>query len=100
MEALGLAIFMVSACFFTAMMEHHSSSWHHAIPDDRTRLIIIGAAMGLTALFIFYSPVTAPSGAYINPAVTLVQWRMGSISSTDTFFYIIFQLLGGTLAVY
>jgi aquaporin Z len=100
MEALGLGIFMVSACFFTAMMEHHTSTWHIAFPNNHTRLIIIAAAMGLTALFIFYSPVTAPSGAHINPAITLVQLRLGNINKVDAFFYILFQLIGGTLAVY
>ncbi|MEI9955797.1 MAG: aquaporin [Ferruginibacter sp.] len=100
MEALGLAIFMISACFFTAMMEHLATTWHHAFPEPRTRLAIVAAAMGLTALFIFYSPVTAPSGAHINPAITLVQLRMGKINKIDALFYIIFQFIGGTLAVY
>jgi len=100
MEALGLAVFMVSACFFTAMMEHHSTTWHSAVPNAYSRLIIIAVAMGLTALFIFYSPVTAPSGAHINPAVTLVYLRLGTISKTDAFFYILFQMAGGIAAVY
>ena len=100
MEALGLAVFMVSACFFTAMMEHHSTTWHSAVPNAYSRLIIIAVAMGLTALFIFYSPVTAPSGAHINPAVTLVYLRLGTISKTDAFFYILFQMAGGVAAVY
>ena len=100
MEALGLAVFMVSACFFTAMMEHQSTTWHNAFPNAFGRLIIIAGAMGLTALFIFYSPVTAPSGAHINPAVTLVYLRMGTISKTDAFFYILFQMAGGIAAVY
>ena len=100
MEALGLGIFMISACFFTAMMENHYTAWHIAVPDNYTRLIIIAVAMGLTALFIFYSPVTAPSGAHINPAVTLVYLRLGTIKRVDAFFYIIFQIAGGTIAVY
>lgn len=100
MEALGLGIFMISACFFTAMLEHPSTTWHAAFLNGTTRLIIIAAAMGLTALFIFYSPVTAPSGAHINPAVTLVHLRQGNINRTNAFFYIIFQIAGGTLAVY
>lgn len=56
--------------------------------------------MGATALFIFYSPWTSPSGAQINPAVTLAFWRMGKMDWWDTFFYIIFQFIGGTVAVY
>ncbi|MBS1510936.1 MAG: aquaporin [Bacteroidetes bacterium] len=100
MEALGLGIFMVSACFFTAMLEHPSTQWHKAIPDATVRLVCIAVAMGATAIVIFYSPVTAPSGAHINPAVTLVMLRMKQINAKDAFFYIIFQTIGGTVAVY
>jgi aquaporin Z len=99
-EAIGLAIFMISACFFGAMLESGRSSWHIAIPNDFIRLIIMGASMGTTALFIFYSPVTAPSGAQINPAVTIAFWRLGKMCHWDALFYILFQLAGGTLAVY
>ena len=100
MEGLGLGIFMVSATFFTAMLEHPASPWHTAIPNGPARHFLIALMMGLTALFIFYSPVTAPSGAHINPAVTLVQWRVGNIHKTDALFYMVFQLAGGTVFVY
>ncbi len=99
-EALGLAIFMISACFFGGMLEAKNSSWHIAIPDGFVRLLIMGVLMGLTALFIFYSPITAPSGSHINPAVTVTFWRVGKMCKWDSFFYIIFQFIGGILAVY
>jgi aquaporin Z len=99
-EALGLAIFMVSACFFGAMLESENSSWHHAIPNGFIRLVIMGILMGATALFIFYSPFTAPSGSHINPAVTLTFLRLGKSCHWDTFFYILSQIIGGTIAVY
>ena len=99
-EALGLAIFMISACFFGAMLEAKNSSWHLALTDPFGRSIIMGLLMGLTALFIFYSPFTSPSGSHINPAVTLVFFRLGKMCRWDTVFYIAFQLLGGTIAVY
>lgn len=60
----------------------------------------MGMMMGLTALFIFYSPWTAPSGAQINPAVTLTFWRLDKMCRYDAMFFIIFQFLGGTAAVY
>ncbi|GAB2817440.1 hypothetical protein GCM10027043_17750 [Ferruginibacter profundus] len=56
--------------------------------------------MGLTALFIFYSPFTAPSGAHINPAVTITFLRLGKISRENAAFYILFQFIGGTAAVF
>ena len=99
-EALGLGIFMVSACFFSALMEANNSSVQKAIPDTFTRSLIIGALMGGTALLIFYSPFTSPSGSQINPAVTLSFLWLGKMCQWDAFFYIIFQFIGGTLAVY
>jgi aquaporin Z len=98
-EAFGLAIFMISACFFGAMLEG-KTSWHQAIPSAQARLIITGVLMGSTALFIFYSPFTSPSGSQINPAVTLCFLRLKKISKWDAFFYIVFQIFGGTIAVY
>lgn len=100
MEALGLSIFMISACFFGGMLESLNSAWHHAIPDSFVRTVIMGLMMGLTAAFIFYSPFTSPSGSQINPAVTLVFLRLGRTDKEDALFYIIFQFIGGTLAVY
>jgi len=94
MEVLGLGIFIISACFFTAMLESPLSTWHSVITNGNTRLLLIAAAMGLTAAIIFYSSVTAPSGSYINPAVTLVHLRLGNINKTDALFYIIFQFAG------
>lgn len=60
----------------------------------------MGIAMGSTALFIFYSPFTAPSGSQINPAVTLTFLRLDKMCRYDTLFFIIFQIFGGTVAVY
>lgn len=99
-EALGLYIFMVSACFFGGMLFSPNSSWFQALPDETTRNILMGIAMGSTALFIFYSPWTAPSGSHINPAVTLTFLRLDKMCMYDAIFFSIFQFIGGTLAVY
>jgi aquaporin Z len=99
-EALGLAIFMISACFFGAMLFSGKSSWHQVIPNGLLKNILIGIAMGATALFIFYSPWTSPSGSQINPAVTLTFLRLDKMCRYDAMFFIIFQIIGGTVAVY
>lgn len=99
-EASGLGIFMISACFFSAMLFSQKSSWYDAIPNEMIKNILMGIAMGSTALFIFYSPWTAPSGSQINPAVTLTFLRMGQMCRYDALFFCIFQIAGGTLAVY
>ena len=99
-EAFGLAIFMISACLFTTLFESKGAYFHKLITTGVFRNIIIGLLMGGTALLIFYSPLTAPSGAHINPAVTISFWRLGKIGTADAIFYCIFQVMGGTLAVY
>ena len=99
-EALGLAIFMASACFFSAMLFSPESSWYTAIPDLAIKNILMGVAMGSTALLIFYSPLTAPSGSQINPAVSLSFLRAGKMCRYDVMFYIVFQLFGGPAVVF
>lgn len=99
-EAVGLAIFMVSACFFSAMLFSEKSSWYHLVHGEMLKNVLMGIMMGLTALFIFYSPFTAPSGSHINPAVTLTFLRLGKMCRYDALFFILFQILGGTVAVY
>jgi aquaporin Z len=99
-EALGLAIFMISACFFGALIFSPQSSGHAAFQNDMQRNVLMGLMMGATAMFIFYSPFTAPSGSQINPAVTVTFLRLGKMCRYDAMFFIIFQIIGGTIAVY
>jgi aquaporin Z len=98
-EALGLGIFMISACFFGALLEAANSPIRLAIPNSFLRSIIMGVLMGLTALFIFYSKFTSPSGSHINPAVTITFLRLNKICPWDALFFILFQIAGGVLAV-
>jgi aquaporin Z len=99
-EAFGLAIFMMSACYFSALIFSEKSNWQQAIHGDVMKNIVMGSLMGATALFIFYSPWTAPSGSQINPAVTLTFLRLDKMCRYDALFYVIFQFAGGTLAVF
>jgi len=99
-EALGLALFMFSACFFSALIFPANGLWNHAIHGELMKNILMGLMMALTALFIFYSPWTAPGGSHINPAVTLTFLRLDKMCRYDAMFYVIFQLIGGTIAVY
>lgn len=96
-EALGLGVFMVSACFFSVVLFHPGSSasgWGQSL-----RFLLIGIAMGLTAIGIFLSPFGKLSGAHINPSVTLTFWRLGKIKGQDAIFYAIFQFIGASAGV-
>lgn len=97
-EAVGLGVFMISACVFSVLLFHPDSSafrWNLQL-----RFVLIGLAMGLTAIAIFKSPFGKLSGAHINPSVTLTFWRLGKIKTWDAIFYALFQFIGGSLGVW
>lgn len=100
MEGFGLFIFMVSACFFASILEHRDPSFNIGISNPKIRLLIMAIAMGTTALVIFLSPLTSPSGAFINPSVTIMRWRLGQLSLEKLIWYSVFQTIGGLVAVY
>jgi aquaporin Z len=99
LEALGLGLFMLSACLVTALLEYPASPVHQVIRDANLRRLIIGAAMGLTAIVLIYSPIGKRSGAHMNPSVTLTFWRLGKVGGWDALLYIVAQFTGGLLGV-
>jgi len=99
MEAAGLGLFMVSAGLVTTLLEHPGSFVHRAIPDAGLRRLLIGVAMGLTAIALIYSPWGKQSGAHLNPAVTLTFLRLGKVRKVDAAFYILAQFVGGVAGV-
>jgi aquaporin Z len=99
MEAAELGAFMVAACLFTVVLEHPSSSIRVAIASPTLRRVLIGLAMGLTAIILIYSPWGKQSGAHLNPSVTLTFLRLGKIAPADALFYIAAQFIGGVAGV-
>jgi len=100
MEAAELGIFMISACGFGVLLEHPNSPVHQAIPDPFVRRILMGTAMGLTAIGIIYSPWGKQSGAHFNPSVTLTFLRLGKVARYDAIFYMLAQFIGGIAGVF
>lgn len=99
MEAAGLAVFMLSAGLFGTLLGHPDSPAYQAIADPFLRRVLMGLAMGLTAVGIIYSPWGQRSGAHINPAVTLTFLRLGKVSPWDAAFYVLAQFAGGIYGV-
>ncbi len=99
MEAAELALFMISACLFTALLEHPSSPALKLIPSSSLRNALIGLAMGATAVTINYSGWGKQSGAHMNPAVTLTFLRLGKMDRFDALFYVAAQFAGGIAGV-
>lgn len=98
-EAALLGAFMLSACTFGVLLEHPESPVHRAIGDPLLRRVLMGLAMGATAVAIIYSPWGGRSGAHINPATTLTFWRLGRIQGPDVLGYVGGQFLGAVLGV-
>lgn len=99
-EAAGLGAFMVSACLFTALLEYPGSPMRQAIDSTFLRRLLIGIAMGLTAIAIIYSPWGKRSGAHINPAVTATFFRLGKIKFWDALFYGLSQFTGAAAGIF
>ena len=98
-EAWGLGTFMVSAGVFATTLYSPASPWSIIISNDFIKGLLMGIAMGLTAIAIIYSPWGKRSGAHINPGVTITFFRLKKITTRDTLGYIIAQLVGGLLGV-
>src|SRR5688500_16841910 len=64
MEAAELGLFMFSACAFTVLWYHPSSPFAQTIPDGVLRRLMMGTAMGSTAIAIIFSPLGKRSGAH------------------------------------
>ncbi len=98
-ETLGLGLFMVSACVFGTLLGHPGSPAARAVPDGLARRLLMGLAMGLTAVALIYSPWGRRSGAHLNPAMTLTFWRLGKVAGPDAAWYALAQALGGVAGV-
>lgn len=98
-EAWALGMFMVSAIFFTILLEH--PAWHvrGMVESGLSRRAIIGLAMGVTAVLLIYSPWGKKSGAHMNPAVTIAFLMLKRICFHDAVYYIFAQFVGGLTGV-
>jgi aquaporin Z len=97
-EAALLGVFMLSACVFVVALEHPASPLRGALSPILRRMVI-GLAMGGTAVALIYSPWGKRSGAHMNPAVTLTFARLGRLSPSDAAGYMTAHFVGGMTGV-
>jgi aquaporin Z len=98
-EAALLGIFMLSACLFSALLFYPEWPVTQLVPDPFHRRVMMGLAMGGTAIALNYSPWGQRSGAHYNPAVTLTFARLGKIAPLDAVAYVGAQFVGAVLGV-
>jgi aquaporin Z len=99
MEGAEIALFMISACLFSALFQHPSSPVRQAFPNEFLRRLLTGLAMAATAMAIIYSPLGKRTGAHFNPSVTLTYLRLKKIEFWDAVFYIAAQFAGSIVGV-
>jgi aquaporin Z len=99
MEAAELCAFMIAACVAADLLFHVDSPVAKVVPNPVWRRLLMGFAMGGTAVAIIYSPWGKQSGAHFNPAVTLTFLRLGKIDPWDAAYYVVFQFVGGLAGV-
>ena len=98
-EAVGLGTFLFIACVLGTLLGHPGSPVVRLVPDPFVRRLLMGVAMGLTAVSLIYSPWGRRSGAHFNPATTLTFWRLGKVARADAGAYAIAQAIGGLTGV-
>jgi aquaporin Z len=94
-EAWALGTFMVSAGLATALIERPEFGISALIASADVRRVLIGLAMGATAIALIYSPWGKRSGAHMNPAVTLTFLALGKLRRADALGYVAAQFAGG-----
>jgi aquaporin Z len=99
-EAALLGTFMLSACLFSTLLFFPASPVVREIPDPLHRRILMGVAMGATAIALNYSTWGKRSGAHYNPAVTLTFARLGKVARGDVLGYVSAQFLGAVAGVF
>lgn len=98
-EGWALGCFMIAAGLFVTVLESPRSLLYAFVPSAMVRTLLLGLAMGATAILLIHSPWGKRSGAHMNPAVTLAFLRLRKIHPWDAVFYITAQAIGGTVGV-
>jgi aquaporin Z len=96
-EGACLGVFMISAFTFGTIIEHPASPIRQNIANPLLRRLLMGCAMGGTAVALIYSPWGKQSGAHINPATTLTFLRLSKMQMDDAVGYIAAQFAGGLI---
>ncbi|HEX6813588.1 MAG TPA: aquaporin [Planctomycetota bacterium] len=95
LDGLGLGVFMVSAACFATLLEWPGSPLRAGLEPPLLRRLLMGFAMGLTAVALIYSPLGKRSGAHLNPATTVTFWRLGRVAPRQAVGYVLAQFAGG-----
>ena len=89
----------VAACVASVLLFGVGSVGVREIASAAVRRLVMGAAMGGTAVMIIHSSMGKRSGAHFNPAITLTYLWLGKIGGWDAVGYVVGQFAGGVAGV-
>jgi aquaporin Z len=98
-EGWALGCLMICVGLSASVLESPKSWVYTLIPSASVRGIVLAFSVGLTLTLLIQSPWGKRSGAHMNPAITLAFLRQNKIRPSDAIFYILAQVVGGTLGV-
>lgn len=96
-EGALLGTFMVVACSAVSLVAHPGSPLARRVTRPVLRRLLVGLAMGVTAVVLITSPLGRLSGAHMNPATTLTYTMLGRVAPLDALGYALGQF-GGAIA--
>jgi aquaporin Z len=99
MEAAEIGLFMLAACAFSVLLFSPASPVAAALPSPLGRRLLMGLAMGGTAVALIHSPMGKRSGAHMNPSVTLTYLRLDRVAPRDAVAYVAAQFAGAIAGV-
>jgi aquaporin Z len=93
----GTGLLLMIGLSLVILMFGSGSPMVTLIPTIWVRQIITGFLFGGTGALISLSPISRPSGAHFNPAVTMAFWLYRKIDSRTALIYILGQLTGAVI---
>jgi aquaporin Z len=98
-ECWALGCFMIAVGLNVTMLESPRSPLYTLLPMATVRIALLAGGIGLVLTLLIQSPWGKRSGAHMNPAITLAFLRLKKIHPWDALFYVVAQVIGGTLGV-
>ena len=99
MEAVELAVLMISICVTGALVYSRASPLRRFSLSMSESALLMGVIVAITTFLIIRSPYGRRTGAHLNPAITVAYLWLGRIHRWDALNYLVAQFAGALAGV-
>jgi aquaporin Z len=99
MEAVELAVLMISICVTGALLYSRESPLQRLSLSMNESALLMGVIVAVTTYLIIQSPYGRRTGAHLNPAITVAFLWLGRIHRWDALNYVVAQFAGALAGV-